>query len=922
MAGVESRSSSDLPVGQSAESGAVRALRFARRELARSGAALARANAELEELRAALPGYEILEAIHVGGQGVIYRAIQRATERAVALKVLPPDDPEGPGRRQRFAREMRLTARLDHPGIVPIYDSGLAGDRPYFAMKYVDGVPIDDWALLHDPDVNEVLRQFARVARAVAYAHRNGVIHRDLHTGNILIDERGEPCLLDFGLAKEAGAEHDPRLSGEGQLLGALPFLSPEHLGGGDARVDTLSDIYSLGVALYLVLTERFPYPVEGPASLVRAHILSTPPQPLRQALAAADPQRRIRRRDIRTDLEAVLQRALAKDKSQRYASADALADDLENLLAGRAVAARAANRWYVLRKTVRRYRWPVAGLAVVLLTLAAATAGTLRALDNARAATRVAFSQFNLALNTVEESLRALPGGTALREQLLAQVDRQLPELSARLAGDPALAGLALELTERQADIALSQGDSERARQLYDHVLRRTLPALEGPAAGPAGIDCAAAARALRCYRKSGECAPDSAVFEEGLGLAERIAPGLAACEDARLEALALRVRLVDLLVQRNVYPDAYDQAHRAIEQYEQSGRTGRPAWQRLAATAYTARGRLRCERGESGPGAEDLLRAIAIREALLAGAPWNAQERGGLAQSCLHLAEVRWSEGRTAEALELFETAVRHRRLLFEADPTVVAHGYALYVASERLARLANSTGDEAAAAAYADEALAVEERLGARLPDDSAMAAITGYALVLRADLAAQRHDYAAAATDYEAARVEFERLLARQPTSVLLLERVAGSYHALARMYWRLDRVPEARRCAAEAEVRYRRLREAHPRSPAYALRLVLALLETAACYLAEPADPATVRAVLAEAEQLLAAGDFSSQAADYQACRQALAAAYGRLRAAGDAAHSRGSPSGVGTGGSISSSSPDFRGSDSDDTRNE
>lgn len=288
-------------------------------------------------------GYQILSEVSRGGQATVFKAIQEITGRRVAIKVLTGGALAGSRHRARFEREAQALALLDHPNVVGILDRGRTVDGSfYLAMPFIDGCPLDEYAAeaqATDADFPvPILRTFVKISRAVEEAHRLGIIHRDLKPSNIRIDAHGEPHLLDFGLARILEADvprdaHEARtvITLDKQVLGSLPWTSPEQADGGAARVDARGDVYALGVCLYQSLTGRFPYPVGGSMTEVVRHITTTPAAPLRWTSVNYD---RV------ADLEAVLARALAKSPEHRYARAADLAIDLEALLEGDATQA------------------------------------------------------------------------------------------------------------------------------------------------------------------------------------------------------------------------------------------------------------------------------------------------------------------------------------------------------------------------------------------------------------------------------------------------------------------------------------------------------------------------------------------------------------------------------------------------------
>ena len=317
-----------------------------------------------------LAGYDIVDCIGRGGMGIVYEAYQQSTGRRVAIKFLLDAAASTEAARRRFEREVELVARLDHPHIVSVLDSGVEQGRYFYAMDYVEGRPLDEAHAPGQNDVHQTLRLIATICEAVDYAHQRGVLHRDLKPSNVLIDERGRPHLLDFGLAKAIGPGSrdgmEVTLSEPGQIIGTLSYMPPEQSRGQFEQMSVRSDVYSLGAMSYELITGSLACDVDGPLAEVLERIANEDPvlpSRLRHKLSA--------------DLDAVLLKALAKDPKRRYESAAALADDIDRYLTGRPVAARRQSRIYVLRKTISRHRgwFAVGGLLLAALIVVAGAA-------------------------------------------------------------------------------------------------------------------------------------------------------------------------------------------------------------------------------------------------------------------------------------------------------------------------------------------------------------------------------------------------------------------------------------------------------------------------------------------------------------------------------------------------------------------
>lgn len=341
-------------------------------------------------------GFTLLEEISRGGQGVVYRAVQIATKRQAAIKMLLGGAFASERQRQRFEREIEIAARLRHPNIVSVFESGLAADgTPYVAMEYVEGVALDRFAedrlgVGRKGDrarVDAVMRLVWLIASGVGHAHTAGVIHRDLKPSNILVNAAGNPRVLDFGLARAIDRAHD--VSTTQEFVGTPAYASPEQLGGDPATVDARTDVYALGLILYRMLTQKSPYSCEGSLAELARHAIGTEPTP---------PSRYLPR--LPSDVETIVLKCLAKDPARRYANASALASDIDDYLSGRPISARRDSTVYVLQRLAMKHRVPALAGVVVALTLIVATivlALLARDLDHARRATVAALSDSSI---------------------------------------------------------------------------------------------------------------------------------------------------------------------------------------------------------------------------------------------------------------------------------------------------------------------------------------------------------------------------------------------------------------------------------------------------------------------------------------------------------------------------------------------
>jgi TolB-like protein/Tfp pilus assembly protein PilF len=307
--------------------------------------------------------YELLEEIGRGGQGVVFRAWQRSLSRTVAIKIIGAGQFATNAHLRRLRREAEAAAKLNHPGIVPVYEVGERDGTSYFSMRFVEGDPLDKLVSCGPMAARQAAELIAKVARIVHYAHEHGILHRDIKPGNILLDAEGEPHLTDFGLARLL--EHGSTVTGTNEIMGTPSYMAPEQAVGNNAGVCRGTDIYGLGAVLYELLTGHPPFAGETAYETVRLLLESEPQQP------------RSWNRRIDRDLSDISLKCLEKNPRYRYSSALELAEDLERWLNHEPILAKRSGFFTHARKWVQRNP-TIAALIALSVALAAGLGGMI----------------------------------------------------------------------------------------------------------------------------------------------------------------------------------------------------------------------------------------------------------------------------------------------------------------------------------------------------------------------------------------------------------------------------------------------------------------------------------------------------------------------------------------------------------------
>lgn len=621
--------------------------------------------------------YEIVELLGRGGMGVVYRARRAdgAFDRMVALKVVKRgmDTDEILA---RFHQERAILARLQHPSIATLLDGGVtATGLPYFVMELVQGEPIDQWCIGQQPDLRARIRLFLQVCDAVAYAHRSLVVHRDLKPSNIFVLPDGQPKLLDFGIAKLL---QDEGLDGLTAVAGARltpDYAAPEQVLG--QPTTTAADVYALGVILYELLAGSRPYRAEGSVAEVERQITrGAVALPSRTAPSPVA-------RQLRGDLDAIVMKAMSKEPERRFASVEALSQDLTRFLEGRTVEARPDSLGYRVRKFVARNRLPVGlGLAAGLALVAGAVSSSVLAYvaDRERAQREVEAERARAARDFVVDLFAGLDpeqleGRTTFtRDEIVALGIRNLDDLE----GQPTLrAGVLNTLGQ----VALNLGDGERAEELFREAYR----ILEGEAES---VDRAASMMGLgEVFRARLDFAQAEDWLVQAVELQQRILPE----DDVRL--IEARAALAFALF--NQGSDRFDEADAVYAELLSSDPP--PP---VRGDILTGFANLRL--GQDRPGQAEALYQQAVEERVAA----TGRKDADVARALWGVGHARMGQGAAAEAVTAYRESLEILERIYGAR-----HGDVAWAHYNLGGGLYATDSIEAAAAAFGQAARLME-------------------------------------------------------------------------------------------------------------------------------------------------------------------------------------------------------------------
>jgi serine/threonine protein kinase/tetratricopeptide (TPR) repeat protein len=824
--------------------------------------------------------YQVLHCHARGGLGEVLRARDEVLDREVALKRLLPDGSHLAERCSRFLREAVLTSRLEHPGIVPVY--GLGQDeagRPCYAMRFIEGESLHEAIRrFHEtggPDegarrllLRQLLGRFVGVCNAVAYAHSKGVIHRDLKPANIMLGAYGEALVVDWGLAKTTDPSPAAATRGEGatvqedgdlSALTTLPeplppatgtqtgvamgtpvYMSPEQAAGRWADVGPGSDVYGLGATLYALLTGMAPVAGRSAAQVLDRVRRGDFPRP-RQVQPAVPPA-----------LEAVCLKAMALRPADRYATALALAADVEHFLADEPVSVYHDPLTVRLGRWVRRHRTPVAAAAALLLTtlVALVVSNVLirrerdekdRAYRTADEQRRRAVDYFRLARQAVDENTTRLAQDPRLRAHGLDEVRRPLLQSAVTFyqkfldigAGDPEVeaergrARRRLALVTREiASTAEAAVQYRQAVDSFDQLAR------EHPEDLGFRLELAQSWRDLgSAYAETGKHEEAAAALGEARGLLESLVAAHPDSPAYREDLAQTYTSLGKLHQTRGRLEDAEAAYGKARGLWEELLRAAGPVpdvYREHLAACLSDQGHLFRNTQRPDEGERAYRAALDLRAALAAAHPEDGERQAALASSHYNMGTFYLSTGKRAEAAESLREARRLQEELVRRHPAILDYQsdlgmthYTLGKVLQELERWAESLAEyEAARAAFA------------KLSETDPAVLVYAQRLALCLDILGRAYLREARNGDAEKAYLEAlrirERLTREYPDVPELRLHLGNSYNNLGILYDHLGQPADTERVCRKAVEVYGALKDAYPQVPQYAVELANAL----------------------------------------------------------------------------------------------
>jgi len=767
--------------------------------------------------------YRVLRRIGQGGMGAVYLAQRDDAEfkQQVAIKLVKRGmDTEFVLR--RFRNERQILAALNHPNIARLLDGGTTSDgRPYFVMEYIEGQPITHYADKHRLSTVDRLHLFQAVSAAVHYAHQNLVIHRDIKPSNILVTQDGTPKLLDFGIAKLLNpdlAAHPIEATAVAIRLMTPEYASPEQVKG--EAITTASDVYSLGVLLYELLTGHRPYRIgsrtphevarvvceeepQKPSTAVRrvetyrnadgtASVTLTPETVSRTRDGNPD---KLRRR-LAGDLDNIVLMAMRKEPARRYASVDQLANDIRRHLEGRPVIARQDTIAYRAAKFIKRHKAGGLAALLILVSLIAGAVTTLR--QRARAEHR--FNDVRQLANSFlfefHDAIKDLPGSTSARELVVKRAREYLDSLAREASGDAQLQRELATAYQRVGDVQgnpfySNLGDSagalasyQKALAICDELVRKQ----------PSNVEDRRA-QAISYLRigdvawGTGDTKQAVEAYQQGVRIAEALLEGEQLDLPASRELWRGYRNLAYALAQAGDFPAGLESLHKGQalgEKLVAANPDDAQVRHDMSAT-LTVLGRAQGEMGDLTGALETFQKALRIDEQLAAAEPNNANFRKSVAVTCMDMGDVYSHAGNPRDAAESYRKAYTIVEQVAAADPADVQAQRNLAAAQINLGRALAKLNQFTEALQFEQRAAAIYERIAAGEPANEFARVELAYANIQLSMVLAHTGKGAQALELGDRSRAVAEEMSVANPTNIEYRGLLASTYTALGNIH---------------------------------------------------------------------------------------------------------------------------------------
>ncbi len=620
--------------------------------------------------------YELLEPIAKGGMGIVYKARQRNLNRIVAIKMILAGQFADQDDINRFYAEAEAAAALSHPNIVAIHEIGEVSGQHFFSMDFIEGQSLSGLIKENPLPPRRAAEFMITISETMQFAHESGVVHRDLKPANVLLDKRQRPLITDFGLAKQVS--NTSQLTMAGSIVGTPSYMPPEQAAGKIDEVGPWSDLYSLGAILYELITGRPPFRASSPFETIRQVLETEPPSP------------RLLNPSVPKDLETICLKCLQKARTNRYGTAQELADELKRFLRGEPIHARPISQVARFWRLCKRYPATASSIALAVLILITATfvstAFYFKAVGESirsEQSLREAIAAVNEFFTTVsEDTLLNEPGLQPLREKLLTKTKNYFERFSEQRAGDPKveveLAGAYYRLGEIAAMLQ-SPDDAikpyEKAREIQQRVVSRRPNDADGlKALG----DTVNAIGKVRNGQRDFDAARKE--FETAVGIREKLVAGdPGKTENQRV--LANTHMNIGLIAQfAGDYPQAraqFEVAQKIRQQTLPNAPSGdaKTKLRRDFGMALFNLGNLDLMEGASGA-EEHFKDSASVFEELAGADPKNLEFQKQLAVSYRRLASVLASKSKLDDARQYYEKALQHAAPLAQQNPRVVEY------------------------------------------------------------------------------------------------------------------------------------------------------------------------------------------------------------------------------------------------------